>query len=289
MSYIGRFAPTPTGPLHFGSLVAALASYLDAKANHGTWLLRIEDLDPPREDPKASTLIPEQLKAHGLIWDGDIQYQSEHSQRYEQVLVDLANLNLVFPCNCSRKNLASCNGLHHGNCHGDINQPHALRFLVDNQTVSFLDPIYGHYEQALNQVGDQILKRKDQLYAYQLAVLVDDHDSAVTHVVRGVDLLDNTPRQIHLLEKLGWPVPKYLHIPLITNESGQKLSKQNKAKALELNHPIINLISALKFLNQALPPVDQQKNVESLLSWSIQHWQPNRIMPSQAGLLHSNP
>ena len=285
MSYIGRFAPTPTGPLHFGSLVAALASYLDAKANHGTWLLRIEDLDPPREDPLASTLIPEQLKAHGLIWDGDIQYQSQHSKRYEQVLTHLTNLNLVFPCNCSRKNLANAHGLHHGNCQGNITQPHALRFLVDNSTVSFFDPIYGHYEQALSQVGDQILKRKDLLYAYQLAVLVDDYDSAITHVVRGVDLLDNTPRQIHLLEKLGWPVPQYLHIPLITNESGQKLSKQNKAKALELHNPESNLVSALTFLNQILPPAEQQESLATILNWATEHWQPNRILPSQAGLL----
>lgn len=284
MSYIGRFAPTPTGPLHYGSLVAALASYLDAKANNGKWLLRIEDLDPPREDPNASTLIPDQLLAHGLQWDGEIQYQSNNSDAYEAALSLLDCKQLLFPCNCSRKDLAISNGLHQGVCNSTTDKPHALRFLVSHTSIEFYDQVYGDYEQDLAKVGDQILKRKDQLYAYQLAVLVDDFHSAITHVVRGVDLLDNTPRQIHLLEQLDWPVPKYLHIPLITNESGQKLSKQNQAPALELSTPEQNLINALTFLNQALPPTDST-SIESILIWAIQHWQPNLITPDVAGIL----
>lgn len=284
MSYIGRFAPTPTGPLHYGSLVAALASYLDAKANNGKWLLRIEDLDPPREDPNASTLIPDQLLAHGLQWDGEIQYQSNNSDAYEAALSLLDCKQLLFPCNCSRKDLAISNGLHQGVCNSTTDKPHALRFLVSHTSIEFYDQVYGDYEQDLAKVGDQILKRKDQLYAYQLAVLVDDFHSAITHVVRGVDLLDNTPRQIHLLEQLDWPVPKYLHIPLITNESGQKLSKQNQAPALELSTPEQNLINALTFLNQALPPTDST-SIESILIWAIQHWQPNLITPDVAGVL----
>jgi glutamyl-Q tRNA(Asp) synthetase len=285
MSYIGRFAPTPTGPLHFGSLVAALASYLDAKANNGQWLLRIEDLDPPREDPTASTLIPNQLEAHGLIWDGDVQFQSHHHKQYEDALQILKDKNLLFPCNCSRKDLADQKGLHHGICHSTDQKPHALRLLVENKTIKFIDSIYGQYQQALSNIGDQVLKRKDHLYAYQLAVLVDDFNSKVTNVVRGVDLLDNTPRQIHLLQQLGWPVPTYLHIPLITNESGQKLSKQNQAKALDLNNPAANLLSALAFLNQSLPEPTNQTTVSQILDWAIQHWHPTSITPSHAGIL----
>ena len=284
MSYIGRFAPTPTGPLHCGSLVAALASYLDAKANNGKWLLRIEDLDPPREDPHASTLIPKQLLAHDLQWDGEIQYQSANTDAYEAALSLLDSKQLLFPCNCSRKDLAISHGLHQGRCNSTTDKPHALRFLVEHASIAFRDRVYGDYEQDLTTVGDQILKRKDQLYAYQLAVLVDDFHSAITHVVRGVDLLDNTPRQIHLLKQLNWPIPNYLHIPLITNESGQKLSKQNQAPALELSTPEQNLISALKFLNQTAPPLDHSSN-KAILDWAIQHWQPGLITPDLAGVL----
>lgn len=285
MTYIGRFAPTPSGPLHFGSLVAALASYLDAKANHGKWLLRIEDLDPPREDPDASRLIQEQLIAHGLIWDGDIQFQSKHSPRYEQVLEQLALKDKLFPCHCSRKNLSVHNGLHHGKCVYQKDQTHALRFLVNDVNESFQDGVYGHCTQSMRSVGDQVLKRKDGLYAYQLAVLVDDYDSGITHVVRGVDLLDNTPRQIHLLKQLGWPIPTYMHIPLITNQQGQKLSKQNQATAINTETPINNLIQALLFLQQPQPPKTSTKDLSNLLTWAAEHWQVDKIPNSTIGLI----
>ncbi|MFT6260445.1 MAG: glutamyl-Q tRNA(Asp) synthetase [Crocinitomicaceae bacterium] len=290
MTYIGRFAPTPTGPLHFGSLVTALASYLDAKHQRGQWLLRIEDLDPPREDPTASALIPKQLIAHGLIWDGEVQVQSQHSARYEQVLTFLKNKGQIFPCVCSRKMLADQAGLHHGDgcqTHSNLNtkETYALRFLVKQQDVSFTDRVYGKYTQDLAQVGDQILKRKDGLYAYQLAVLVDDYDSGVTHVVRGLDLMDNTPRQIHLLDQLGWFVPCYMHIPLITNQQGQKLSKQNRAEALDLANPVQNLLNALDFLQQAKPPASTHKNPAAVLAWATEHWQVTYIPSLRAGLL----
>jgi glutamyl-Q tRNA(Asp) synthetase len=285
MTYIGRFAPTPSGPLHFGSLVAALASYLDAKHHQGQWLLRIEDLDPPREDPAASQLIPAQLTAHGLIWDGEIQYQSRHSLRYEEVLQQLAKANLLFPCGCSRKGLATQNGLHHGVCPAVTGQAFSLRAIIENKMVSFTDRVYGEYRQNLHQVGDQVLKRKDDLYAYQLAVLVDDYDSGITHVVRGLDLMDNTPRQIHLLEKLGWPIPVYLHIPLIINDDGQKLSKQNQAQPLNLTHPVQNLLKALAFLQQPKPPETSQQIPETLLAWASEHWQVSVIPAHSAGLL----
>ena len=283
--YVGRFAPTPTGPLHFGSLVAALASYLDAKSHNGTWLLRIEDLDPPREDKTASTLIPNQLFQHGLQWDGEIEFQSNHGPRYERYLEQLRRLNLLFPCGCSRKKLLSSQGLHQGNCHSETAEPHAWRLAVPDEIWRFTDEVYGDNSQALAQVGDQVLKRKDGLYAYQLAVVVDDHESGINHVVRGLDLLDNTARQLYLMQCLDIRAPHYLHIPLIINESGQKLSKQNQAQALNPNSVVNNLIEALKFLKQPLPPIEIQQDTHSLLNWAIKHWQTSNIPPVKDGLI----
>ena len=283
--YIGRFAPTPTGPLHFGSLVAALASYLDAKSHNGTWLLRIEDLDPPREDKAASTLIPKQLLEHGLKWDGDIEFQSHHSARYEHYLAQLKSQGLLFPCGCSRKVLANYQGLHHGNCHSPMDKPHAWRLLVPDEKWQFSDDVYGDNSQELALVGDQVLKRKDGLYAYQLAVVVDDYESGINHVVRGVDLLDNTPRQLYLMKCLGIKAPCYLHIPLITNKSGQKLSKQNQAQALDLHSVADNLLGALQFLRQATPPIEMQRDTASILNWATQHWQTANIPPLKDGLI----
>jgi glutamyl-Q tRNA(Asp) synthetase len=286
-SYIGRFAPTPTGPLHFGSLVAALASYLDAKAHHGTWLLRIEDLDPPREDPSASTLIPEQLKQHGLMWDGEIQFQSQHSAHYEAALAQLALNHDTFACQCSRKQLSVHSGLHQGVCQQhDGHAPAAIRLQVPNHRVSFTDGVYGNYSQnLLKEVGDQVLKRKDGLYAYQLAVVVDDHHAGITHVVRGVDLLDNTPRQLYLMDRLGFTQPEYLHIPLATNSQGQKLSKQNQATAIDACDARENILAALDFLQQQVSPHMRSSSLEALLIQATQNWQPQRIKPSQAGLI----
>ncbi len=284
--YTGRFAPTPTGPLHFGSLVAALASYLDAKANYGTWLLRIEDLDPPREDPSASLRIPEQLQEHGLLWDDHIQFQSQHATRYENALKQLAQSGFTFPCQCSRKQLASTGGLHQGVCSlHDPRAPTATRLLVPEQTVSLDDSVYGYYGQSLrHDVGDQVLKRKDGLYAYQLAVVVDDHDCGITHVVRGVDLLDNTPRQLYLMDCLGFARPRYLHIPLATNPQGQKLSKQNQATAIEAKDAKANLLAALAFLQQDISAEMRSGSIANLLEQATQNWQPNHIKPSQSGL-----
>lgn len=283
--YVGRFAPTPTGPLHFGSLVAALASYLDAKAHNGTWLLRIEDLDPPREDPTASTVIPQQLQDHGLLWDGDIQFQSQHSQRYEAALSKLAHSKHTFHCQCSRKQLAQHHGLHLGPCDTSNTEQTAIRLAVPDQTVSFNDEVYGAYSQnLLKQVGDQVLKRKDGLFAYQLAVVVDDHHSEVTHVVRGVDLLDNTPRQLYLMNCLGYDHPHYLHLPLVVNDQGQKLSKQNKAMAIEAQQAKQNLIKALVFLKQTVTPEMKQHSIAQLLNQAVDQWDPKAIVANHAGL-----
>jgi len=284
--YIGRFAPTPTGPLHFGSLIAALASYLDAKAHNGKWLLRIEDLDPPREDPAASERMPQQLLDHGLQWDGDIQYQSQHSAAYEAALKQLAANKHTFACGCSRKQLSVHNGLHQGDCHFNQQGPAAIRLAVPDESIGVQDRIYGHYEQnLLNDVGDQVLKRKDGFYAYQLAVVVDDYLSGINHVVRGVDLLDNTPRQIFLMQCLGYPVPSYLHIPLAINEHGQKLSKQNQATAIESQDAKANILKALSFLQQDISSPMSNSSLRDILQMACQNWQPSRIQPNQAGLL----
>lgn len=284
MTYIGRFAPTPTGPLHMGSLVAALASYLDAKAHDGQWLLRIEDLDPPREDPAASTYMPEQLLAHDLQWDGEIEYQSQHAERYEAVLEQLRQQGHLFPCACSRKSLSANQGLHHGQCPTPNNdQPAAMRLLVTDKTERFKDAVFGKYEQVLTEVGDQVLKRKDGLYAYQLAVVVDDYNSGINHIVRGVDLLDNTPRQLYLMDCLGYPQPSYLHLPLIINDDGQKLSKQNQARALDLATPKANLLFALAFLKQ--PEPTDQSSLESILSFAVKHWDVSLIKASFDGVI----
>ena len=286
-NYIGRFAPTPTGPLHFGSLVAALASYLDTKANHGIWLLRIEDLDPPREDATASQFIPQQLIAHGLQWDKNISYQSQNSRRYEQALKQLKQKDLLFPCTCSRKLLQNQQGRHLGKCHNPntAEQATAWRLLVPDAHSEFTDRVYGHVSQNLkNQVGDFVLKRKDGLYAYQLAVVLDDHAAGITHVVRGLDLLDNTPRQLHLLHSLGLAAPEYLHVPLIVNADGQKLSKQNKASPLDLNQPVQNLLNALAFLKQETPNAQAQQSVSGILQWASEHWLVSSIPANQFGI-----
>jgi glutamyl-Q tRNA(Asp) synthetase len=288
--YIGRFAPTPTGPLHFGSLVAALASYLDAKAHDGTWLLRIEDLDPPREDPSASLRIPQQLEQHGLCWDGEIQFQSQHSSRYEAALEQLSASHDTFLCQCSRKQLSTGAGLHQGVCQQppshDNKHPAAIRLKAPDQVISFTDGVYGDYRQNLFQgVGDQVLKRKDALYAYQLAVVVDDHHAGINHVVRGVDLLDNTPRQLYLIDRLGFTRPHYLHIPLATNPQGQKLSKQNQATAIEANDARKNILAALGFLQQPIHEHMASYSLDELLTEAIQHWQPSLITPCHNGLI----
>ncbi len=292
-TYIGRFAPTPTGPLHQGSLVAALASYLDAHHHQGTWLLRMEDLDPPREDKAAREFIPQQLLAHGLKWHGQMASQSDHSARYESVLTQLKDDQLLFPCTCSRKMLTHHSGRHLGNCHSfnqppsnnQLKTPHAWRLPILDKTYAFTDEVYGDCGHNLLTVGDQVLKRKDGLYAYQLAVVVDDHFSGINRVVRGLDLLDNTPRQLYLMDCLNYSPPHYMHLPLVINEDGQKLSKQNKAPALDLSSSEQNLLRALASLNQPMPPIELSTSNHAILKWAIHHWRPSNIPTSRAGIL----
>lgn len=281
--YIGRFAPSPTGPLHIGSLIAALASFLDAKANHGEWLLRIENLDPPREMPGANEQIIRCLKQHHLDWDGELLWQSDRHAIYQHVIEQLLDQQKAFYCSCSRADIQKSGGIYSGHCRGQqqpTSQACAVRLQVDDQPVIFNDHIQGDFGQQLQQqVGDFVIRRKDGLFAYQLAVVVDDALQGITHIVRGSDLLDSTPRQIFLQQQCGFTTPQYSHLPVITNEAGQKLSKQTFAAALDHNRATDNLLKALFFLNQELPPRSMQQNCQSILDWATEHWQVSRVSP----------
>lgn len=287
--YIGRFAPSPTGPLHFGSLLAALASYLDAKYHHGQWLIRMEDLDPPREMLGAQDLILKALDTYGLFSDQEIIYQSQRSEEYQQALDQLIKQNSVFPCSCSRKQLAEFNGIHLGNCLSavdNINTQFAWRFdslpagISDEVDLAqFHDQLQGAFSQSIRQsIGDFVVKRKDQLWAYQLAMVVDDYLQGVTHIVRGIDLIDSTLRQNMLQSVLHYPVPQYSHIPVACADNGQKLSKQNLAPALDLDNPEENIWRALSWLRQAPPENLRSASVKELLAWGIENWNPNPLL-----------
>ncbi len=239
--YVGRFAPSPTGKLHAGSLAAALASFIDARAHDGRWLIRIEDVDQMRCHEAFSRSILEVLSRLGMASDGPILFQTERTERYEEIFDTLLKKGLVYGCSCSRREIHETNlrlgkPINHypGTCRQGAKGPvRAYRFRVDHHPVSFIDRRLGVYVQDVEEtIGDFIVKRADGLFAYQLAVVIDDHDEGVTDIVRGEDLLDNTPRQILLYEALGWPVPRYLHIPLVLNERHEKLSKQGGARPL---------------------------------------------------------
>ena len=276
MTYIGRFAPSPSGPLHFGSLIAALGSWLDARANDGQWLLRIEDLDPPREMAGAAELIIESLQRHGLYWDGDIVWQSDRLQRYDEVLEHLSEQDLTYRCYCSRKQIRAQGGLHLA-CATSIS-PDAIaatRMQVTSNPASFDDCFYGNQTITDAQANeDFILKRKDDLHAYMLAVVVDDIEQNISHIIRGADLLTTTCQQIYLFQKLNAKVPVFGHLPLATRNNGDKLSKQNHAPAIDDSNALKNLIQALKFLQQ---PIPETKNIEQLLNQAVTNWQPERF------------
>lgn len=239
-SYRGRFAPSPTGPLHAGSLIAALASWLDARAHRGAWLVRIDDLDPPREVAGATADILRTLTAFGLVPDAEPVLASRRTEHYEAALRRLQARGLVFPCACSRRDIEAAqpqaaSAVYPGTCRNGLRgrRPRAIRFRVDDVRIGFTDRAAGQYAQHLaRDVGDFVLRRADGLWAYQLAVVVDDAEQGITDVVRGADLLDNTPRQIALQRALELPTPRYLHVPVLCNASGEKLSKQTGARAL---------------------------------------------------------
>lgn len=293
---IGRFAPSPTGPLHIGSLLAAVASYLEVKSQGGQWLLRIEDIDTPRQMPGADQAIIDTLESHGFCWDGEIIYQSKRLDLYHEALKRLQELDLLYGCQCSRKQIAEhpkvsmgvdgfvypniCNHLHL-----DLHQ-HAVRIKVSdkmiNKNIVFEDLIQGKIEQNLaQQVGDFVLRRADGIFSYQLAVVVDDAAQGVTDILRGCDLLDSTPRQIFLQHCLGLAQVNYCHIPIIVNAAGEKLSKQTLAPALQSQHAVANLHQALTLLGQAPPKELIYESLDHLWQWAFQHWDIGQIPARQ--------
>ncbi|WP_455426976.1 tRNA glutamyl-Q(34) synthetase GluQRS [Dryocola sp. LX212] len=278
--YIGRFAPSPSGELHFGSLIAALGSYLQARANHGRWLVRIEDIDPPREVPGAADTILRQLEHYGLLWDGDVVWQSRRHEAYREALAWLRDQHLSYFCTCSRSRIQQIGGFYDGHCrtlnHGPENA--AVRLVQQHPVLSFEDKLRGTLladEQLARE--DFIIHRRDGLFAYNLAVVVDDNFQGVTEIVRGADLIEPTVRQISLYQQFGWRVPQYVHLPLAVNEQGNKLSKQNHAPALPQGDPRPVLINALAFLNQPLIPRWQDLSLDSLLSEAVKNWAPGDI------------
>lgn len=279
-AYTGRFAPTPSGYLHFGSLVAALASYLDARAVGGRWLLRMEDLDPPREMPGAQAAIVESLRNYGFEWDGEMQRQSDRHDAYEQVIERLLREGLAYPCQCSRKQLEDWPGAYPGFCR-DANQPlqnAAIRLRVPELEYRFTDRVQGEYGQHLGRdVGDFVIRRRDGLFAYQLAVVLDDSWQGVTDVVRGADLLDSTPRQLYLQELLGLPQPRYLHVPLIIQPDGHKLGKSYRSPPLRPDEAVPLLLRALRTLGQPTVPELKDALPGELLAWAIPRWNAERI------------
>jgi len=285
-SYRGRFAPSPSGLLHFGSLITALASYLDAKStidpfgNQGKWLVRIEDIDPPREQAGASSAILLTLDAFGLHWDEQVLYQSQQAERYNQMLDELQQKKLSYYCRCTRNEIKMMGGIYHGHCR-ELNQPKensAIRLINQHGQYQFEDIFQNtvYCNQALAE-EDFIIHRKDGLFAYQLAVVHDDIQQNISHVIRGCDLLEPTARQLTLFAALNKQAPQYGHIPLAITEQGYKLSKQNKAPAIDNSNPQPTLIAALNFLGQAPSPELVHENVADIINWAIEHWSREKV------------
>ena len=284
--YRGRFAPSPSGLLHFGSLIAALASFLDAKSTHsqngkqGIWLVRIEDIDPPREQRGASKAILSTLDAFGLHWDEEVLYQSQQSELYRHALDELRNNKLSYSCQCTRKSIKDSGGIYQRTCR-HLNKPSfnsATRLINQFGLHQFTDIFQGKVDcnKALAE-EDFIIHRKDNLFAYQLAVVHDDIYQNISHVIRGCDLLEPTARQLTLFATLNETAPQYGHVPLAITNEGYKLSKQNKAPAIDISNPQPTLIAALRFLGQN-PEVDLiYEPVDVIINWAIEHWGRDKV------------
>lgn len=289
--YRGRFAPSPTGPLHFGSLVAAVGSHADARAARGVWLVRMEDLDPPREVAGAADAILRTLEAFGMEWDEPVLYQSTRADAYRDALKRLAAADLTYPCGCTRKEIADSalrfetapvrEGVYPGTCRNGLppgRTARSVRLRVDDAVIEFDDAVQGRMRQHLGrEVGDFVLLRADGHVAYQLAVVVDDADQGITDIVRGADLLDSTARQILLQRRLGASSPRYCHLPVVTDDSGNKLSKQTRAAPVDPAHPTAALAQALAFLGHAAPDEAVRAGTRELWKWAIAHWDRARI------------
>ena len=281
--YVGRFAPSPTGPLHIGSLLTAVASYLDAKACGGRWLLRMEDIDPPREMAGAADSIMETLQHYGLQWDGEVLFQSRQQERYEACVQQLLATADAFYCTCSRSQIIAASGsaTYPGtcrHCHQPPAKPFAVRLQVEDREICFEDGLQGKLQCNLQQQGgDFVIKRKEGLYAYHLAVVLDDALQGVTHIVRGSDLLESTFCHCYLQDVLGLAHPQYSHLPVITNELDQKLSKQTHAEPIPLAQPWPYLLYCLHALEQSPPDSLRGASASTILDWAREHWQQQRI------------
>ena len=274
MAYVGRFAPSPTGPLHFGSLITAVASYCDAKANQGTWLVRIEDTDIPRIYPGSEEHILRAMEVFQLEPDAEIIFQKDRLDIYEGVIQQLRQQGLVYACQCTRKMLGS-NHIYQDTCRdlGLAFEHQAIRLKIEDVEICFEDRLQGrHCSELKKDLGDFVLKRRDGIMNYQLAVVVDDYLQGMTHAVRGADLLDNTERQIYLGQLLGYPRLSYMHLPLAMNDQGQKLSKQNLAQALDLTQAPQLLKQALQALHQAEVDLDTPDRMlqQAVVQWDIE-------------------
>lgn len=283
--YVGRFAPSPTGPLHFGSLAAAAASFLQARVNNGRWLLRIEDIDPPREQPGAAHAIIEALQRYGFEWDGEVRFQSASRAAHDAAVATLVEKKLAYRCRCSRTDLADAQqgdlgSIYPGTCRDRlINGESAIRVRTQNAPIVFDDALQGRITQHLeSESGDFIIRRRDGLIAYHLAVVVDDETQGITEIVRGADLLDSTPRQIWLQQLLGYRTPRYAHIPLVTNLKGEKLSKSTDAAAISLDGVAGTLVEALRFLQLSPPNNLTREPVSRIWSWALENWQLGKLM-----------
>ncbi|QIZ77682.1 tRNA glutamyl-Q(34) synthetase GluQRS [Ferrimonas lipolytica] len=279
-AYVGRFAPSPSGPLHFGSLLAAVGSYLRARNLGGQWLVRMEDIDPPREVPGAATTILHQLEQYGLHWDGSVRYQSQQNERYEAILAQLYEQRLSYHCDCPRKRIKAVGGIYDRHCR-NLAKPAedcAVRLVNQHGCHQFNDLLLGQIEtDSAFASEDFILKRRDGLYAYQLAVVVDDHDQGITEIVRGNDLLEPTVRQISLYHTLNWQTPSFLHLPLAINVDGNKLSKQNHAPALDSTNVSHTMATALDLLGQPLPAELNKAPVAEQLNYAVAAFELTRV------------
>jgi len=287
IAYRGRFAPTPSGPLHFGSMVAAVGSYLDARSQGGTWALRIDDLDPPRVAAGSVDSIFRCLEKFQMAWDGDVVFQSARADAYRNAIDQLRGRGLVYACACSRKEVADAaldgpdgpvypgtcrNGMHAGR------DMRAWRVRTSAVPIAFADLLQGAVSQDLErEIGDYVLLRADDVVAYHLACAVDDGAQGITHVVRGADLLSSTPRQIYLQRLLGLPTPAYLHLPVALNAAGEKLSKQTLARAVDPERAAAVLADVLRFLNHPPPSEIGADDLAALWDWAVRHWQRERL------------
>jgi len=285
--YRGRFAPSPTGPLHFGSLVAAVASYLEAKSRGGEWLVRMEDLDIPRIVPGAADEILRALHACGMQWDGAVMHQSTRTEAYRVALDELRKTAPVYPCACSRREIAdsavsSIEGpVYPGTCRNGLapgKTARAWRIDTRGAQITFDDAVQGRVQQNLEtDIGDFVLLRADHIYAYQLAVVLDDAEQGITDIVRGADLLDSTPRQVYLQQLLKFATPRYCHVPVAVNADGEKLSKQTRAPAIDPARPLPALMSALHFLGQQPPETLAAAGVKDFWTWAVANWRLDRV------------